>query len=77
MPDPSRPGVADTVRANASGQTSARAATDEALDRIRTLDPGLNAFSVVLDEPARAEAAAVDERPGGQPGPLHGVPVAI
>jgi amidase len=77
MPEPSRPGVAETVRALTSGQTSARAATDDALDRIRALDPGLNAFSVVIGDQARAEAAARDERPGEHPGPLHGVPVAI
>jgi amidase len=77
MPDPSRPGVAETVRAITSGTTSARAATDEALDRIRTLDPALNAFSVVLADEARAEAATRDDLPGEQAGPLHGVPIAI
>jgi amidase len=77
MPEPSRGGVAETVHAIASGESSPRAVTEEALDRIRTLDPALNAFSVVLGDAARAEAAARDAQPVGQRGPLHGVPVAI
>ena len=39
----------------------------------------LNAFTVVLADRARAEAAARDEElaRGDQVGPLHGVPIAI
>ena len=50
-----------------------------ALARIAAADPGLNAFSVVLADRARAEAAARDDllASGGTPGPLHGVPIAI
>ena len=77
MPEPSLPGVAETVRAVADGKTTARAMTEESLDRIRTLDPALNAFSVVLADQARAEAAARDDATARQTGSLHGVPVAI
>ena len=78
MPEPSLPGVAETVRAVAAGETSARAVTEQSLDRIRALDPALNAFSVVLDDQARVEATTLDDLPSGaERGPLHGVPVAI
>jgi Asp-tRNA(Asn)/Glu-tRNA(Gln) amidotransferase A subunit family amidase len=52
---------------------------DDALRAIERLDSRLGAFTVVLDEPARAEAEAVDRRlaRGDDPGPLAGVPVAI
>ena len=78
MPEPSLPGVAETVRAVAAGETSARAVTEQSLDRIRALDPALNAFSVVLADQARVEATTLDDLPSGaERGPLHGVPVAI
>ena len=78
MPEPSLPGVAATVRAVAAGETSARAVTEQSLDRIRALDSALNAFSVVLDDQARVEATTLDDLPSGaERGPLHGVPVAI
>ncbi|MET0999953.1 MAG: amidase, partial [Marmoricola sp.] len=49
------------------------------LARIEQRDPSLNAFSVVLAGEARAEAAERDRAlaAGEEPGPLHGVPVAI
>jgi len=79
MTDLSPAGVAETARLIRDGEVSARAAVDEALARIATLDPPLNAFSLVLAERARIEA---DERDamlaaGATAGPLHGVPVAI
>ena len=46
------------------------------MERIAATDPGLNAFSVVLAEQARAEADARDAQDDGS-GPLYGVPVAI
>ncbi len=71
--------VAETVRRTTDGRLTAGAAVEESLARIAALDPGLNAFSRVLAEEARAEAAARDEHrsSGGAPGPLHGVPIAI
>ena len=79
MSEPSLPGVAETVRAITSGQATAGGAAEAAIDRIGTLDPAFNAFSVVLADEARREALARDEQlSGGAPaGPLHGVPVAI
>jgi amidase len=58
---------------------SALEAVEVALARIAADDPGLRAFTVVLDEEARAEAADRDASlaRGRQPGLLHGVPIAI
>lgn len=71
-------GVAETATAVATGEVSAAAVTDTALVRIAARRD-LNAFTVVLDEAARAEAAAVDAAlaDGGSAGPLAGVPIAI
>ena len=79
MTDHEPPGVAETARRVAAGETTARAETEAALARIGEHDPGLNAFSVVLERQALAEAAARDaaQRTGGPLGPLHGVPIAI
>ena len=69
----------DLVRRTANGEVTAVAAVEASLERIARRNPGVNAFSVVLDERARADAAELDARFGakGQVGPLHGVPVAI
>jgi amidase len=58
---------------------SAVEAVDEALHRIVERDPGIRAFTVVLADQARAEAAERDAAltRGETPGPLHGVPMAI
>jgi amidase len=69
-------GVAETASLVASGEITARQATDAALERIERLNPGLNAISVLLADRARAEADARD-RHEGERGPLHGVPVVI
>jgi amidase len=71
--------ASDLVRLTTSGGASASEVVEAALDRIGKRDPGLNAFSVVLADEARAEAARLDAllAEGGQPGPLHGVPVAV
>ncbi|BBZ73941.1 hypothetical protein MPRS_50340 [Mycobacterium paraseoulense] len=48
------------------------------LERIAQLDPVLNAFRVVLDERAMADAAQVERRlAAGEVLPLAGVPVAV
>lgn len=48
------------------------------LDRISRLDPGLNAFRVVLAERAMAEAEQAEARlKGGDVRPLLGVPIAL
>ena len=71
--------AADLVRRTATGEVTAVAAVEASLERIERRNPGVNAFSVVLAEQARADAAALDARfaAEGQIGPLHGVPVAI
>jgi amidase len=72
-------GVAETARLVASGELTARAVTDAAIDRIEATNPGLNAISVLLADRARAEADERDSHQtnGGELGPLHGVPVVI
>ncbi len=72
-------GVAEIARRTSAGEVSAAEVVEACLARIRLRDPGLNAFSVVLGDQARAEAAERDRaRAAGDPtGPLHGVPVAI
>jgi amidase len=69
----------DLVRRIAAGEATAREAVEASLGRIGRRNPGVNAFSVVLAEEARAEADRLDEQAaaGGARGPLHGVPVAI
>ncbi|MCX6396191.1 MAG: amidase [Propionibacteriales bacterium] len=71
--------ASDLVQLTRSGQVTATAVVEDALARIESRNPGLNAFSVVLAEQARAAASALDElcAAGGVLGPLHGVPVAI
>jgi aspartyl-tRNA(Asn)/glutamyl-tRNA(Gln) amidotransferase subunit A len=63
----------------ASGDTTAVAACERALDRITRLDPLLSAFNVVIAERALDRARSLDAaRAAGKPaGPLHGVPIAI
>ena len=74
-----RAGVAETVRLTTGGEASAVEVVEASLARIAELDPALNAFSRVLADEARAEAAERDRAlaDGETPGPLHGVPVAI
>ncbi|WP_323791128.1 amidase [Nocardioides sp.] len=76
MTDLRSAGVVETVRLTSDGDLTPRIVVDEALERIATLNPPLNAFSVVLAEQARDEAAALG-RGDDAPGPLHGVPIAI
>jgi len=69
-------GVAETAGRIAAGELTAVRAVEECLAAIDSRNPGLNAFSVVLADRARAEAAERDA--AEQPlGPLHGVPIAI
>ncbi|MDQ4053937.1 MAG: amidase [Actinomycetota bacterium] len=70
-------GVAETVALTHAGRLKAVARVDAALERIAERDPRLNAFSVVLADEARTEAAEVDGARKAERGPLHGVPVAV
>lgn len=63
----------------AAGETTSAEVTDATLARIERHDGRLNAFSEVLAESARREAAERDTRirDSGPRGPLHGVPIAV
>src|SRR3954453_14205949 len=71
--------AADLVRRTAAGEATVADVVEASLGRIQRRHPGLNAFSVVLAEQARADAARLDAQrgAGGQGVPLHGGPVAI
>ncbi len=71
------PDAAEIVQRIAAGETSPVAVVDEALNRIRSRNAGLNAFSVVLDNEAREQARFLELGQGETRGPLYGVPVAI
>ena len=62
-----------------TGEAAVPEVVDAALERIRACDDALNAFIVVLDDAARAEAdaAAREIAAGRYRGPLHGVPVSV
>ena len=68
--------VTDWTRA---GRVSAEAAVASAVERMRAVNPGLNAVVEDLGEEALARARALDAgvKTGAKPGPLHGVPVTI
>ena len=73
------PGALEIAREIRDGKMSAREAAQQALARVASLDPKLNAFTLVTPERALAEAAAVDARRarGEQLPPLAGVPYAV
>ena len=62
-----------------SDDRSARSVVDEHLAAIRSGEPEIHAFNLVLADEARAAAVEVDRRvaAGEDPGVLAGVPVAI
>ena len=71
--------ASELVRRTGSGEVTATDAVEACLERIERRNPGVNAFSLVLADEALAEAARLDAdlAAGEEPGPLHGVPVAI
>lgn len=71
--------ASDLVQLTTTGEVTAVAVVDATLARIEGRNPGLNAFSVVLADQARAAARELDDlrASSGTLGPLHGVPVAI
>lgn len=71
-------GVARQAELVRAGQVSPRELVDLYLARIERLDPKLNAFRVVRDERARAEADQAEKRRASpDAGPLLGVPIAV
>ena len=78
MTDVAFAGLAEHAAMLDRGEVSSRELTDLFLDRIERHDPALNAFRVVFDELARAEAAQADaRRRSGDTRPLLGIPLAI
>jgi len=71
--------ASEIARAVANGERSALAVTEAALERIKSLNPKLNAFTDVVASRARAKAQAVDRARGqGQRlEPMAGVPFAV
>jgi AtzE family amidohydrolase len=67
------------VAAVRARRAAAREICDIALARIAARDPDVNAFTRVLTEQARADAAVVEATvaAGGDPGPLAGLPFAV
>ncbi|MFM7362005.1 MAG: Asp-tRNA(Asn)/Glu-tRNA(Gln) amidotransferase subunit GatA [Cyanobium sp.] len=72
-------GIAEWRQQLSSGAVSARELTDQHLERIAAVDPGVHAFLEVTAERARADADRIDAaRLAGEAlPPLAGVPLAI
>ncbi|HEX5713544.1 MAG TPA: amidase [Solirubrobacterales bacterium] len=71
-------GLVAQADALAAGEVSARELTERSLAAIAATQPTLNAFRVVCDESALADAEQADRRlAAGERAPLLGVPVAI
>ncbi len=75
------PGLAEQARALAAGEVTSRELTRRALDRIAATQPVVNAFRLVREEAALAEADAADAALArglaGPERPLLGVPLAV
>lgn len=71
--------VVEIARSVQARKASASEILSQCLDRIRSNDGDTRAFMRVDEEPARAQARAVDDaiESGRNPGPLAGVPIAI
>jgi amidase len=69
----------DLAQAIAGGTVSCEEAVGAAVDRMRAVNPRLNAVVDDLGDEAMAEARAADRRLAerGPDGPLHGVPVTV
>lgn len=76
---PHRHTAGEIAAAVRNGSMTAREVVEDHLARIAAIDPGLNCFTTLTPERARAEADAVDARiaAGIDPGPLAGVPIAV
>ncbi len=76
---PERLSATDAARAVASGALSAEQLVQACLERIREVEPAVQAWQYLDEAHALAQARARDaDRAEGRPiGPLHGVPVGI
>jgi Asp-tRNA(Asn)/Glu-tRNA(Gln) amidotransferase A subunit family amidase len=72
-------GVRAAAAAIRAGETTSAEIVNACLERIRAIDPALQAWIHVDDAGARAAARAADAavRPGATLGPLHGVPIGV
>lgn len=79
MSDPTRANLSELADGLTAGTFTSRSLTEFYLDRIRRLDPVLNAFAYVDEAGALALADAADRRRSGgySLGRLDGLPVAI
>ncbi len=73
------PGALETARAVKTRETTAVAATEAALARIRNQDAALNCFTALFPDRAMEDAREIDQTiaRGEDPGPLAGVPFAV
>jgi Asp-tRNA(Asn)/Glu-tRNA(Gln) amidotransferase A subunit family amidase len=60
-------------------EVSATEVMDETLSRMEALEPALNAFVTPMPEQAMEAARTADRMlaGGGEPGPLHGIPISV
>ena len=74
-----RMSAVETARATRSGRLTCTDVVEAHCERLRAVNPGLNAVTVDLGESALDTARALDAafRAGVASGPLHGVPVTI
>jgi Asp-tRNA(Asn)/Glu-tRNA(Gln) amidotransferase A subunit family amidase len=72
-------GACEAAAALRAREVSASELLDCALARLEETEPRINAFTVVLADDARAQAASVDAAfaRGEDPGPLAGIPMSI
>ena len=69
--------AAEIAQAVGSGASRALNVVDDALARIETHNPVLNAFTAIVADRARAKARAIDASPDKAKLPLAGVPFAV
>src|SRR5918996_531618 len=71
--------AAEAARRIREGQLASEELVRACLERIRELEPKVQAWTFLDEEHALAQARALDERKrNGEPlGPLHGVPVGV
>jgi amidase len=69
----------DLAKATTRGDITAEAATKASIDRMREVNPALNAVVIDLSEQALEQARQldIDKANGKNIGPLHGLPVTI